>query len=91
MSYTTVLRKSKVPWTHRANPELVVKCSRRSAICAGLIAQLYSQLGGRVVFGRKPEFDKVITEGGATITDNIVKSRYADINLVGVCDQLRWF
>jgi hypothetical protein len=44
-----------------------------------------------VAFGRKLEFDNVITEGGATKTGHIVKNRYADINFVGVCDQLRWF
>jgi hypothetical protein len=65
VSYTTGLRKLTVPWTHRANPDLVFKCSRRSVICAGLFAQLYARLGGRVAFGRKPVFDNVITEGGA--------------------------
>jgi ribonucleotide monophosphatase NagD (HAD superfamily) len=37
------------------------------------------------------EFDEVTTGGGAIKAGNIIKSRYADINLVGVCDQLRWF
>ncbi len=130
-----------------ANPDLVVKSESCIVVCAGSIAQLYSQLGGRVGFAGKPEaaiytealtrakaiagrdipkkrilamgdglqtdikvaadngfdayfiaggihaieFDEVIAEGGAIKAGNIIKSRYADISLAGVCDQLRWF
>ena len=38
-----------------ANPDLVVKSGNRIVICAGSIAQLYANLGGKVTYAGKPE------------------------------------
>lgn len=38
-----------------ANPDLVVKSGTRMVICAGSIARLYSDLGGKVTHAGKPE------------------------------------
>lgn len=38
-----------------ANPDLVVRDGNRMVICAGSIAQRYSQLGGTVIFSGKPQ------------------------------------
>ena len=38
-----------------ANPDLVVRDADRMVICAGSIAQRYSQLGGTVIFSGKPQ------------------------------------
>jgi len=38
-----------------ANPDLVVRSGKRMVICAGAIAQCYTQLGGKVTFAGKPE------------------------------------
>jgi HAD superfamily hydrolase (TIGR01459 family) len=37
-----------------ANPDIVVERGERLVYCAGGIAQLYEQLGGRVVYAGKP-------------------------------------
>ena len=37
-----------------ANPDLVVVFGERDAICAGLLAQYYEQMGGQVVYHGKP-------------------------------------
>ncbi|MFX0547613.1 TIGR01459 family HAD-type hydrolase [Roseovarius sp. S1116L3] len=38
-----------------ANPDLLVRDGNRMVICAGSIAQRYSQMGGTVIFSGKPE------------------------------------
>ena len=48
-----------------ANPDLVVKSGNRMVICAGAIAQLYAQLGGKVTHAGKPEpriYDVAMTQ-----------------------------
>ena len=129
-----------------ANPNLVVRSGNRMVICAGSIAQRYSQLGGTVIFAGKPEasiydeavkrvaslagrdipkrrllavgdglptdmkgaaengFDAYFITGGihanevgdinieANVTATVarVETQYLGINLVGICDRLRW-
>ncbi|MEB8385604.1 TIGR01459 family HAD-type hydrolase [Rhodobacteraceae bacterium KMM 6894] len=55
--YEPVLREMCDNAVHMicANPDLVVKSGNRMVICAGSIAQLYAQLGGRVTYAGKPE------------------------------------
>lgn len=129
-----------------ANPDLVVRSGNRMVICAGSIAQRYSQLGGKVIFAGKPEaeiysealrraaklagrdipknrllavgdglptdikgaadngfdacfisggihaneFDDMSTPSNVTKAADIIKGQYSSLNLVGICDRLRW-
>lgn len=129
-----------------ANPDLVVRSGNRMVICAGSIAQLYSQLGGTVIFAGKPNasiydealrraahlagriiprnrllavgdglptdiqgaadngFDACFIYGGihadafadkdtainVTKASKTIRGQYPSLNLVGICDRLRW-
>lgn len=129
-----------------ANPDLFVRSGNRTVICAGSIAQRYSQLGGTVIFAGKPKaaiydealekifeftgqnipksrllavgdglptdikgaadngFDAYFIAGGIHATElgdmnttakvaetaDKIRRQYTGINLVGICDRLRW-
>jgi HAD superfamily hydrolase (TIGR01459 family) len=129
-----------------ANPDLVVRSGNRMVICAGSIAQRYTQLGGTVIYAGKPQaaiyeealkktaslagrvvpksrllavgdglptdikgaaengFDAYFIAGGIHASDfgdmsisanvseaaNKIRSQNMGINLVGICDRLRW-
>ena len=48
-----------------ANPDPVVRSGDRMVICAGSIAQLYNELGGKVTYAGKPEapiYDAAMTQ-----------------------------
>ena len=53
-----------------ANPDLVVQRGDRLIYCAGALAQLYEELGGRVVMAGKPFgaiYDQALREAGARL------------------------
>lgn len=61
-----------------ANPDLVVRSGNRMVICAGSIAQHYSQLGGTVIFAGKPEaaiYDEALKKAASLVGRDIPKSR----------------
>ena len=50
-----------------ANPDLVVRSGKRMVICAGSIAQYYTQLGGKVTFAGKLKpaiYDEALKKSG---------------------------
>tara|TARA_R110002049_G_scaffold309008_2_gene515721 strand:- start:887 stop:1783 length:897 start_codon:yes stop_codon:yes gene_type:complete len=61
-----------------ANPDLVVRSGPRMVICAGSIAKLYSQLGGKVIFAGKPEreiYTEALSRAKAIAGRDIPKNR----------------